>query len=98
MVIHYPTKFDGHKICDSGDMILLVAEGQDFTCSHLILSLLFISKAHGMLCSHTQNSTIKKTLIKSFATLSSEKAPSWSHASWIMNDKTLAKKVLPARF
>ena len=50
---HYSAKFGGHRHCGIGDMFLLVEE-QDSTC--LILSLLFSSKAHGMSCSHIQNS------------------------------------------
>ena len=34
MVSHHPTKFGGHRHCDSGDMVLVV-EGQDFSCSRL---------------------------------------------------------------
>ena len=37
-----------HRHCGSGDTIFLVAEGQDSTCPRFNLSLLFISKAHGM--------------------------------------------------
>ena len=31
IVIHYPTKIDGHRHCGTGDMMLLLAEGQDLT-------------------------------------------------------------------
>lgn len=49
MVSYHPTKFDGHRGFDSEGTILLVVKGQDFTCSHLILSLLFVSKVHDMI-------------------------------------------------
>lgn len=29
MVSHHPVKFGGHRHCDSGDMTVLVTEGQD---------------------------------------------------------------------
>ena len=36
----------------SGNMMLLVVEGQDSACPRLNLLLLFIFKAHGKPCSH----------------------------------------------
>ena len=56
-------------------MIFSVAEEQDSTCFHLNLLLLFISKAHGILRSHAQNFTIKRTLTKTFAGVSSQTDP-----------------------
>ena len=44
-----------HRHCGSGDTMFLVVEGQDSTCPRFNLPLLFISKAHGMPCSHTRN-------------------------------------------
>ena len=55
MVSHHPAKFGGHRHCGSGDTMFLVVEGQDSTCPRLNPPLLFISKAHGMSCSHTRN-------------------------------------------
>ena len=52
--------------------MFLVVGWQDSTSSYLIPSLLFISKVHGMLCLHTRNFTIKKTLMKTFANVSNE--------------------------
>ena len=54
MVSHHPAKCGGHRHCGSGDMFLVV-KGQDSICPRLNLSLLFISKAHDMPCSHTRN-------------------------------------------
>ena len=34
--------------CGSGEMMFLVVEGQDFICLGFDLSLLFMSKVHGM--------------------------------------------------
>ena len=52
MVSRHPAKFDGHSHCRRENMFLVVQE-QDSICSRLNLPLLFISKARGMLCSHT---------------------------------------------
>ena len=43
MVSHQPPMFAGHRRCASGDVMYLMIEWQDFTCSHLNLPLLFIS-------------------------------------------------------
>ena len=48
MVSHHPTKFGDDRHCDSGDVMFLVTEGQNFTWPYLNPQLLFISKAHGM--------------------------------------------------
>ena len=53
MVSHNPAKSDGHRHCGSRDMMFFVVEGQDSTIPRLDPLLLFISRAHGMLCSHT---------------------------------------------
>ena len=50
MVNYHPAKFDGHRLCGSGDMMFVVVEGQDSLCPRLDPPLLFISKAHGMPC------------------------------------------------
>ena len=47
MVI-FPAKFGSHEHCGSIDIMLLVAKGGDSICSHFNLSLLFISKGHGL--------------------------------------------------
>ena len=52
MVGRHPAKFGGHRHCRRENMFLVVQE-QDSICSRLNLPLLFISKARGMLCSHT---------------------------------------------
>ena len=49
---HQPDSFNGHG-GDRGDIMFLVVEEEDSTCSLLNLSLMFFSKADGMLCSHT---------------------------------------------
>ena len=54
MINHHPAKCGGHRHCGSGDMFLVV-ERQDSICPRLNLSLLFISKAHDISCSHTRN-------------------------------------------
>ena len=48
MVNHHPSKFGGHKHCDSGDKMFLVVEEQDFTSSRLNSPLLFTSKSRGL--------------------------------------------------
>lgn len=48
MVSHPPTRFDGHRCCDGGDIKFLVVEEQHSACSPLNLLLLFISIAHGL--------------------------------------------------
>ena len=55
MVSHHPAKCDDHRHCGIGDMMFLVVEGQDSTCPRLNPSLLFISKANDMTCSHIQS-------------------------------------------
>ena len=52
MKSHHPANFGGRRHCGSEVMSLVVA-GQDSTCPRLNPELLFISKAHGMPCSHT---------------------------------------------
>ena len=54
MVSNHPAKFGGQRHCSGGDMMFLVVEGQDSTCPCFNLPFLFISKAHGMLSSHTK--------------------------------------------
>ena len=46
MVSYHSAKFGSPKNCENGDMMILVVEGQDFTCPRLNPLLLFISKAH----------------------------------------------------
>ena len=41
MVSHHPANFGGHRYCGRGDIILLVVDEQDSTCSRLNLPLLF---------------------------------------------------------
>ena len=74
MVSYHPAKFDGHRHWVSGDMFLVVEE-QDSSGSHLNLPLLFITKAHGMLCSHTRNFIITRTLVKMLPSVSNEISP-----------------------
>ena len=54
MVSHHLPKFGGHRHC-GGEYIFVAVEGQDFTCPRLDPPLLFISKTHGMPCSHIRN-------------------------------------------
>ena len=51
---HYPGKFVGHSHNGSGAIMFLVVEEQDSISSCLNLSLLFISKAHGLLSIHNE--------------------------------------------
>ena len=53
MVNHHPGKFGGHRHGGSEDMFLVV-EQKNSTWSCLNPLVLFISKAHGMLRSHTR--------------------------------------------
>ena len=52
--IYHPPKLGRHRYGGRGDMFLVV-DGQNFTCHRLNPSLLFITKAQSMTCSHTQN-------------------------------------------
>ena len=54
MVSHHLLRFGGHRHC-VGEYTFVVVEGQDFTCPRLDPPLLFISKTHGMPCSHIRN-------------------------------------------
>ena len=47
MVSHHPAEFGDDRHCGSGDIMFLVAEEEDFRCSRLNPSLMFISKGHG---------------------------------------------------
>ena len=58
-VSHQATKVGGDRHCGSGDMMFVVVEGQDSTGPCLDRPLLFISKGHGMSCSHIQISRRK---------------------------------------
>ena len=49
MESYHPVKFGCHSHCGSLGMMFLVIEEWDWTCPHLNLPLLFISKAHSML-------------------------------------------------
>ena len=53
MASHHPVKFSDHVQSDSGNMMLFKIEEQNSTLSRFNLSLLFISRAHGMPWSHT---------------------------------------------
>ena len=55
MLSHHPAKIGGHRYCGREDIMFIGDEGQDFTCPRLDRSLLCISKAHDMPCSHTRN-------------------------------------------
>ena len=55
MVSHCSAKFGGQRHCASRDMTFVAVEGQDSTYPHFDRPLLLISKAHGILCSHSQN-------------------------------------------
>ena len=48
MVSHDLTQFSGHRHCGSRDIMFLVVEGQDYTCTRFKAPLLFISKPHCM--------------------------------------------------
>ena len=50
MIGYHPAKFGDNRHCGSGDLMFVVVEGQDSTCSRLDPPLRFISKAHGMPC------------------------------------------------
>ena len=55
MFSHHPAKSGGLRHCGSGDVTFAVVEGQDFIYPRLDPPLLFISKSHGMPCSHTRD-------------------------------------------
>ena len=62
--------------CASGNVMLLLVEGQDSIYPFFSPPLLFISKAHSISCSHTQN----------FRTLTMKDSQSWSHISTKTNE------------
>ena len=66
----HPAKADNHTYCGSKDIILLVVDEQDSTC--LNLQSLLVSKVNNMSRLHAQNFTIKKTIKKTFASVSNE--------------------------
>ena len=43
MVSQHTAKFGSHRHCSSGDIVFLVVEEQDSTCSRLNLLFLFLS-------------------------------------------------------
>ena len=55
MISSHPVKLGDHKHCGSGDMTFLAVEVQNSPCSSLNLPILFVSKLHGISCSHTRN-------------------------------------------
>ena len=48
MVSHHLAKFGSHSHCGSGDVMFLLVERQDCTCSRFNPPLLFICKRHGL--------------------------------------------------
>ena len=48
MVSHHSANFGGRRNLGSGDILLLVVKEQNSICPCLNLSLVFISKAHGL--------------------------------------------------
>ena len=73
MVRHYSAKFGGHRHWSSGDIMYLVVEKQNSTCS-LNSVITILSKGHGMSCVHLRIFTIKIAL-KTFSSVSSEIIP-----------------------
>ena len=63
MVGHHPAKFGDYRYSSSGDMMHLVVEGQDFTCSDLNLPLQFISVYSKWLESKRQITPVLVTLV-----------------------------------
>ena len=55
VVSHHPAKCGGHRQCDSGDMTLLVNEGQDSTCPCIDWLWRFILKTDGVSQLKTKN-------------------------------------------
>lgn len=55
MVSQSRANFGGHRHHCSGEILLLVVEGQESTCTGLNLLLLFISEEHDMSCSYTRS-------------------------------------------
>ena len=55
MILLVEAPYSKPSHCVSKYMMFPVVEVQDFSSPRLDLSLLFIPKAHGMLCSRTQN-------------------------------------------
>ena len=51
MISHHPATFVGHKHCGSADLFVVVEE-QTSTYPRLNPPIVFISKTHGMPCSH----------------------------------------------
>ena len=53
MLSNHPAKSGGHRHCGSRYMMFLMVEEEDSLCTRLNLLLVFISKVHGMPCTHT---------------------------------------------
>ena len=66
----HSAKADNHTYCGSKDIMLLVVDEQDSAC--LNLQSLLVSKANNTLRLHAQNFTIKKTITKTFASVSNK--------------------------
>ena len=47
-ISQHHAKFFGHRHCYSGDIMFLLVEEEDSTCSRLNPALLFIPKGHGL--------------------------------------------------
>ena len=48
MVSHHPAKVGDHRYYGSGDIMFLVAEGENSRCSCFNPPLLFVFKRHGL--------------------------------------------------
>ena len=85
MVSHHTVEFGDLRHCVKGDIISLVVEKQDSTCSCLNPSLQFVSKTHYMF-SHTKFQNID-TPIFSFST---KNVRYWSHIFTVTKQKAFA--------
>lgn len=75
VLLSLSTRFGTHRNRRSREIMFLVTEEQDSIWCRLNLPLKFVPEEQGILCSHTQNFTINRTLTKIFASVYNEKGP-----------------------
>ena len=97
IVCPHPAKYGWLRHCGSGDLMFLVLEERNSTCSRLNPPLLFI--CYSMLRSHTWNFTIKRTLKKNWPVWPMKKADTGHTLAgeWWKNKKNFCLSVQKER-
>ena len=91
MISHHPAKFGGHRHYGSGDMMLVVVEGQDSTCSRLDLPLLFIFLRHMECHAHIHENSGRGH--NNLPVCPMKDSRSWSHMSTRTTNGTYLKNL-----